>query len=530
MNKTPLLAAVVLLALFPGAALAQPIGPDVIVGDLTGPSTWGGNGLTYALSIGTTSCNVGTQPLTWQAGTPVHPVIGQNMYRLKNGRFEMVGMSWLKHGFTALQQTLCGSCNAYPNGNALGIGCSDPYSSGLNGQQSGLGPRHEVNASTGVFPMPHSQGMPAASNTIDRRLQVSYADLDPSLNAGAQYFAEGQYIHVEDAAFGNDDNNSSYRRVSVSGSSGNYNFNWSGPTVQQQAAIYAWQAVDPQVNIVTLDVANDGRFIIAYKGTPIAGTSNTHWEFAIHNLNSDRSAGSVSINTGCTATVSNLGFKDIAHHSGDPSNSIDWTGSSTATGPAWMSTQTFQQNPNGNALRWGTLYNYWFDSDTAPTSVTIGLFKPGSSPATATANLAGIPALPQYQLNSFNASLDIGGLLSNGSAPATTNAAIGATHNINFLSFLGGQQWDFASGNYPLVPRSSCPLSTASGQIINLDLTDPAFSTWFGGTFSNGPGFSNFNVNFSFPFAISLSGQMAIIAPNVSDGISLSQAVRIVFQ
>ena len=52
MNKKRVLAAAMLVALFPAAGFAQN-GPDVIVGALTGPSTWGGNGITYAISIGT---------------------------------------------------------------------------------------------------------------------------------------------------------------------------------------------------------------------------------------------------------------------------------------------------------------------------------------------------------------------------------------------------------------------------------------------------------------------------------------------
>ena len=41
-------------------------------------------------------------------------------------------------------------------GSALGVGCSDPYGSGLNGSQNGLGPRYEVNPHTGVFPYPYT--------------------------------------------------------------------------------------------------------------------------------------------------------------------------------------------------------------------------------------------------------------------------------------------------------------------------------------------------------------------------------------
>ena len=43
----------------------------------------------HAYALGTTSCNQGT-PLLWQANTNLHPVIGQNMYRWKDGRFGVI--------------------------------------------------------------------------------------------------------------------------------------------------------------------------------------------------------------------------------------------------------------------------------------------------------------------------------------------------------------------------------------------------------------------------------------------------------
>src|SRR4029077_16770605 len=44
------------------------------------------------------------------------------------------------------------------------------------------------------------------------------------------------------------------------------------------------------------------------------------------------------------------------------------------------STETFAQNPNANANRWGTLYNFRFDSTAAPVldQATIAFFKTGS--------------------------------------------------------------------------------------------------------------------------------------------------------
>src|SRR6185503_1351244 len=95
----------------PGAAqttCGAPTGPDVIVGDLTGPSNYTSAGGIEALSLGTTSCNLGTVWLNWFQNTNQHPVICGNLYRYKvaggYARFEQVGMSWLKHGFFALSQ------------------------------------------------------------------------------------------------------------------------------------------------------------------------------------------------------------------------------------------------------------------------------------------------------------------------------------------------------------------------------------------------------------------------------------------
>ena len=37
--------------------------------------------------------------------------LAQHMYRLKSGRFEQIGQSWVKHGFCALQDVVCGRCD-----------------------------------------------------------------------------------------------------------------------------------------------------------------------------------------------------------------------------------------------------------------------------------------------------------------------------------------------------------------------------------------------------------------------------------
>ncbi len=155
--------------------------PDVIVGSLHQEQRYGHVGDITAFSIGTISCNVGTCWLDWfshNQGSSLHPVIGQSMYRLKDGRFEQIGQSWLKHGFTALSLNLCSPDCIGTTGTHLGVNCSDPYSSGLNGQQSNLGPKYEVNPPAGTHPHPFATAG-QGGNSIFKRLQVHDADLDP---------------------------------------------------------------------------------------------------------------------------------------------------------------------------------------------------------------------------------------------------------------------------------------------------------------------------------------------------------------
>jgi hypothetical protein len=87
-------------------------GPDVTVGDCYDVATYGTGSAWVANStsagtmtgvrsyaLGTTSWNIGNIPVEWQAANQLHPVIGQQMYRYKDSKFEQIGISWLKHGF-----------------------------------------------------------------------------------------------------------------------------------------------------------------------------------------------------------------------------------------------------------------------------------------------------------------------------------------------------------------------------------------------------------------------------------------------
>ena len=392
MKLTVLRAALCLPVLLISSLVAQPggVGPDVIVGDLLTPQSYGSVGTIAAFALGTTSCNIGTQTLQWVSNTSMHPVIQQSLYRLKDGRFEHIGQSWLKHGFTALAQSLCATCQNPGTGSLLGVNCSDPYTASLNGSQSGLGPKTEVNASTGAFTYPPAN--PAYSGVIARRLQVAHADLDPALNASALYFGEGHYVTPDDAAAGNKNNNASYRAINVTqGGATPYSVAYApgAITQRQRPAVRAWQDSDASVTLTNVDVANDGRIIVAFKSTALGG-GNFSYEYAIQNLNSHRSVRGITIPVTAGAPITNIGFHDVPYHSSEPFTGatgaytgVDWTGQVVGNAVVW-NTELYSVNQRANALRWGTTYNFRFESTGFPGDMVLELFRPGT-PTTVTA-------------------------------------------------------------------------------------------------------------------------------------------------
>lgn len=368
------------------------LGPDVIVGDITGPSNYANNGLIDAFSVGTTSCNIGNAGVMWISSTNHHPVVGQSMYKLKilpdgTSRFEQLGQSWLKHTFFALSQNLCCSGCQSTDGSSLGIHCSDPYTSGRNGSQAGLGPKWQVNASTGVFTYPPAN--PAWSGNVARRLQAKISDLENS-SATVMYFTSAQYVTQDDAAAGNQNNNESYRPCSMSLSGSEWNMTLTGSTHRTSQGIRAWADTRPAtVTSSDVQLVNEGLTIVASEATDLGG-GMFHYEYAVQNMNSDRSGQAFSVPVPAGVMVTNIGFHDVDYHDGDGIGSVnfsgtDWTPSMTngsvSTGsPISWSTQTYAENQSANALRWGTIYNFRFDANVAPVggAATITLFKPGT--------------------------------------------------------------------------------------------------------------------------------------------------------
>src|SRR5262245_14998527 len=243
-------------------ALHQPAlgtipGPDVIVGELLTlvQSDNGAVNNRVGLALGTDACNQGTIDVDWLAlPNNDHPFIPQNLYRMSGGatnneRFEQLGQSRGKHALTAAAADTCVfGCNGV-GGPHLGSGCSDAYGSGLNGDQFCIGSRAWVNPFTGSFPSGNTANDHTGHNhdATSHRMLVNVDDLNTSLNPGATYFAEAEYIVPHEGTWCqshptecNMYNNASYKQYTVSGINQPFSFSAVGSTVREQPAIKAW--------------------------------------------------------------------------------------------------------------------------------------------------------------------------------------------------------------------------------------------------------------------------------------------------
>jgi hypothetical protein len=180
-------------------------------------------------------------------------------------------------------------------------------------------------------------------------------------------------------------NNVSYRKYNVTGTGSPFSFSPAAPTQRAKAAITAWTGAT--LAEIKPDPNNDGIGTVGYKVTnPSPGV--WHYEYAVYNQNIDRAIQSFSVPLGAGVALSNIGFHAPPQHPGYAADgtvgntgysSAPWTQTQGGGAMTWNS-ETFAQNQNANAIRWGTMYNFRFDSNRPPQTVnaTIGFFKTGA--------------------------------------------------------------------------------------------------------------------------------------------------------
>ncbi len=217
---------------------------------------------------------------------------------------------------------------------------------------------------------------------------MPYADLEITNGGPAatlRYFCQYQYITPDDAAAHNQNNNASTREINVGFPGGFWNLYFGSNVTQQEIpAIRLWKTIDTGVVETDIETPEDDGFpglvILAAKATDL-GNGFWHYEYAVNNLNSDRSIGTFGVPCGIYTTVQNIGFRDVPYRGGDGIggvnyNGTDWLGIISNGVVSWATTP-FAANNNANAIRWGTLYNFRFDANVPPSNgnVTLQEFK-----------------------------------------------------------------------------------------------------------------------------------------------------------
>ncbi len=406
--------------------VAQSEGPDVTIGDLSdvadyGTRTVGGVSL-RGFAVGTNSWNIGDRDAVWYAGDTRHPVIGQQMYRLKDGKFEQIGMSWLKHGFFATNSGDFVAGMAFPSndvrqcqpstagGAELGVNCSDLYSASLNGSRSYLGPRYDVNALTGAFTYPWQPLVngytPTGSNAVARRLQVRASDIAPA--EGTRYFVDSIYVTPDDAQWNNSRNNYSARELAPTGpSTGTWGF--AGATQRFKTALELWPSADSSVRLSTVEF-HESSATVSDNGTPVTkeltgkfivgsraqdnGNGTWTYQYAVMNVNSHRALSGIALRTSGGLAFSAPTFQAPLYHDGDRVDNSPWLTSTNAgyvkwaTNPTFPSTVTIPETSitlsgvQPNYVYYGTMYNYTVTSSAPPATGYLRL-QLGRAPAIA---------------------------------------------------------------------------------------------------------------------------------------------------
>ena len=337
---------------------------------------YGTSGGKVAYSIATTSCNVGSVVIQWNPSARQAPAISTNMFRVYDNKIEMLGYSWLKDSFCAVSEPTCGSCQN-TGCSTLGIGCADTYWAGLNDGANGVS-KFELNPTTGEWPTSWS----TASGSFPLRGRIQFP-VSEAADPNSRYIAEAIYISEHDQMAGNARNNGSWREFQFNG--GNVgSISNVGPVHMFDPAIFAWKEMHSDVHIDELVNTNEGGagvhgyIFVASKATDIGG-GFWRYDYAVQNFNSKQAVGSFNLPT-MTCPIQNTGFHDVDYHSGSPWKNTDWSVSTAGNTPVWT-TDTYAQDVNANAIRWGMMYNFSFESGAAPAATmgtaTLGLFEPG---------------------------------------------------------------------------------------------------------------------------------------------------------
>lgn len=327
-------------------------------------------------------------------GNDQHPYLIWNLYRIDaDGRIEQIGRSGVKHAFL----TTNNACDANPGtGHILGRGCGDTYSTGNNDSISYLGPRNEIIPAKGLWgrcgsvfdvncdglrdsqsPCSNLPGgnTPTCQNWA-YRLDVPVAQINPNMNEDAIYWMESWYVVRDDI---NIYNTMQTRPLTFIPSGSTWlTVDGAGSELKLGPAIDRWLARGTNTSTErSSDIETAyGHARLAMKAVPLDG-GGWRYDYVVANFDF-----AVAQTTGAEPNlrvVSNTGFTrfelDAAgspaldtdqFSDGDQDAGNDWTFSQTGASVRWTPPGGDVGAATANALNWGTMYRFSFESDAAP--------------------------------------------------------------------------------------------------------------------------------------------------------------------
>ncbi|MED5331126.1 MAG: hypothetical protein VX916_07515 [Planctomycetota bacterium] len=330
------------------------------------------------MTMSTTSCNVGDSNVPWHAPmSEGHPGISMAMYREMDGRFEQIGVSWMKHGFFALSNSQCTPCQSpSPQGNFLGKGCSDTYGTSNNADPFYLGPRDEWNGFTNrwtawgsYFDGTPVDGQrdefgPGGNDLVSHRLTVDDQDMIPT---NATYYYEAMYLVVNDQLI----NNNIGSRTTVPNWNGSRWLFSNGSALVEGPALMRWSDAD-QITTKSLGGHADGSAILAVDVTAL-GQGKWRYEYALMNWNMDRKLRSFSVPV--CGPVSDLYFHDM-----DSISQNNWQADVSGGNITWeFNDVVVGADKEAGALSFNFLSNFGFTASAPPgdRQAIVGIHEPG---------------------------------------------------------------------------------------------------------------------------------------------------------
>lgn len=300
-----------------------------------------------------------------------HAYLVWNLYRIADGRIEMLAASGAKHAFFTVNTSCDINCD---NNNVVWKGCEDIYAAGSNDMPAHQGPRNEIEASMGNWDNCGSFFDPDCTGS-----QTDYAgqwrhrllvDPDELQRAGAEYFMDAWYVVQHDVDIWN---TMGYRPIDPEPIGDGWVMNegtfTNGPVVSEWVGTgNTGPKTDHEVIVIASespeqdypDNMPQGHLRLLVKVTEVE-TDRYRYNYALQNYDFDRALEGFRIELPDNATVFDTYFGDT-----DRDAVNDWR---IGVHDTYVSFQA----PPGNPLSWFTLFNFEIETDAPPVNSRVKL-------------------------------------------------------------------------------------------------------------------------------------------------------------